>query len=167
MIKSKYFNIHAINGDLNVHPSHRYDNLVGTNSVEPIVMLGEQALSRVGLVRSLLTTLQCSTIYVGYDGQGNDICRWYFNPLALRYEHTKPSPYHPMILEPTRERALIECMLLKEYFNEGILIEGLKDYLYYEENPVEKLHNEAKFWKFPLDTVDYWIKEAEEDLDEG
>lgn len=158
--------IHVLDGDLNVFPCYRYDKLVGDTLNKPAVLIGEQALYRCGLTTLLSSTLQCSTPITTLRGYANFICQWYYNPLALRYEHTKPSPEHPMILEPTRERALIEYILLKEYFNEGILIEGLKDYLYYEENPVEKLHDEAKFWKFPLDTVDYWIKEAEEDLDD-
>lgn len=159
--------IHVLDGDLSAPTYCRYDKLVGDTLEEPAVLVGEQALYRCGLTTLMSSTLQCSTIIPTLRGYANFICQWYFNPLALRYEHTKPSDYHPMILEPTRERALIEYMLLKEYFNEGILIEGLKDYLYYEENPVEKLHEEATFWKSPLDIVDYWIKEAEEDLDEG
>ena len=141
---------------------YKHDKLVGQDGKH--VLIGEQAFARCGLTTLFSPVLQCSTLYTNITGIWNPIVTWYFNPYADRYEHTKPSKVCANILEPTRERALVEYIIFHNYFDEGILIEGLKTYL--AETPdLSDLYNEAEFWYCPRKLVDYWIKEAREDCE--
>lgn len=152
--------------DLTVSPDlYKNDALIGNSCEEPVVIVGEHALACNGLTTALCSTKQLSTLYTGIDGIINPICGWYFSPWADRYEHTRPSPKHEKILIPTRERALWEYMMLHEKFDEGILIEGLSDYLRLTENAEDKLLEEARYWGCGEEDVKYWINEAINDYE--
>lgn len=144
---------------------YQNDVLIGNACEEPAVVVGDHALACNGLTTALCSIKQLSTLTVGIDGINTFICIWYFSPWADRYEHTRPSPKHPKILIPTRERALWEYMMLHEKFDEGILIEGLSDYLRLTENAEDKLIAEAQYWGCGEDLVKYWIKEALNDYE--
>lgn len=144
---------------------YQNDKLLGSTSERPVILIGPSALSRAGLTTLHNSILDCSTLYTGINGIFNPIAMWYFNPYAERYEHTKPSPVHPNILEPTQERALVEYMAYHDYFDEGVLIEGIKSYLEQHDNNYQALLDEADYWHYHADIVEYWIKEAKEDYE--
>lgn len=139
--------------------------LIGNSCGHPIVIIGEHALACNGLTTALCSTKQLSTLTVGIDGINNFICIWYFSPWANHYDHTRPSPKHEKILIPTRERALWEYMMLHEKFDEGILIEGLSDYLRLTENAEDKLLEEARYCGCGEEDVKYWINESINDYE--
>lgn len=126
----------------------------------PVVVAGESALARTGLISLVTDFVGCwtpspilgkiQTIYVGY----------YFNPLYGE-ESTKPSRYNFNILEPTKERAILEYIKWIEYFNEGYLIEALNTYGY----DYSLLYEKAPEYGVSKEDLDYWIKEAKEDVE--
>lgn len=141
-----------------------YKNDKRVGAVDKYVLIGEQAFARCGLTTLFSPVLQCSTLSTGITGIWSPVVIWYFNPFADKYTHTKPSPVCENILEPTAERAIIEYIIFKDYFDEFVLIEGLKTYMF--NNPkdyYERLLEESKIWHLPQDLLDYWIKEAVED----
>lgn len=87
----------------------------------------------------------------------------YLNTNTDTEHYTRPSKDNPNLLIPTRERALVDYMLYQdEYGDEGLLIEALQNYLE-QFKDMDKLYEVADFYKLPRETVDYWIKEAEEE----
>lgn len=151
-----------LNVNCNVYSN---DSIVGEKSTTPVILIGESALVRVGLTTLHNSVLKCSTLVSGVTGIWNPIVTWYFNPNANRYDHTVPSKKHPNILQPTQERALVEYMEFHDYFDEGILIEGIQTYLFQHNDDYSALIEEAKFWKFSTDMVEYWVNEAKEDYE--
>lgn len=143
---------------------YRYEDKVGADGKH--ILIGEQAFNRCGLTSFVSSTLQCSTLYIGITGIWNPFVMWYFNPFADKYEHTKPSVCNPNILVPTTERAIVEYIIFHDYFDEGILIEGLKTYLSLNNNDISAIHEEADYWHLPSNYVDYWFKEAREDFED-
>lgn len=141
---------------------YKNDALVGRDGKH--ILIGEQAFCRRGLTTLFSPVLQCSTLYTNITGIWNPIVMWYFNPFADRFEHTTPSPRCSNILEPTTERAIIEYIIFHDYFDEGILIEGLSTYLQ-NHTDLCALYDEAAFWHLRIDWLDYWIKEAREDYE--
>lgn len=145
--------------------TYLFDSLVGESSKDAVVLIGEQAFWRAGLTTCISNHLQCSTLVTGITGIRTPYVTWYFNPNANRYDHTVPSKKHPNILQPTQERALVEYMEFHDYFDEGILIEGIQTYLFQHNDDYSALIEEAKFWKFSTDMVEYWVSEAKEDYE--
>lgn len=141
-----------------------YDRIVGAEC--RCVLAGECALMRVGLTSLLMDHMQAWTLYPEINECRTVYIDWYFNPFAKEEFDTKPSVESPNILEPTQERALIEYILFKDYFNEGILIEGLKSYMFIHDGNVQPLYDEAIKFSVPKDIVDYWLQEAREDYDD-
>lgn len=152
--------------ELKVSPDlYMNDKRIGNVLDSYAVVVGEHALACNGLTTALYSVKQLSTLTVGIDGINNYICMWYFSPWAERYDHTRPSPKHEKILIPTRERALWEYMMLHEKFDEGILIEGLSDYLRLTDNAEGKLLEEARYWGCGEEDVEYWVNEAYNDYE--
>lgn len=143
----------------------KYDYKVGESCKSPRVLVGEHALCRSGLTSLRNDTLQLSTLYTGITGIWNPYVMWYFNPFADKYMYTTPSSAHRNILVPTAERALVEYIMLKEYFNEGILIEGLKNYLWRTDGELSSLYTVAEDFKLRKELIDFWVKEALEEND--
>lgn len=141
---------------------YQHDERVGRTGKH--ILIGEQAFCRCGLTTLFSPILQCSTLYTKITGIWNPVVMWYFNPFADKYEHTKPGPVHPNILEPTVERAIVEYIMFHEYFDEGILIEGLQTYLN-QHTDLSALYAEAEYWHLPKSWVDHWIQEAIDDCD--
>ena len=140
-----------------------YDNMVGRDKKYHVVC-GLTALSRVGLTSYLTDHMCVWTIYPDISLVDTQIVKYYFSPFAECYEDTEHSIECEYILEPTRERALIEYILLREYFDEGILIEGLKNYMWLNNDDVSKLYELAPKYHLKKETLDYWLQEAREDL---
>lgn len=140
------------------------DVLLGSRH-KPVVVAGECAFQRCGLTSHLSNIIQAWTLRLITSGIYNPIAMWYFSPFADKFFDTKPSIVHPNILEPTRERAIIEYIIFHDYFDEGILIEGLSNYLYENDDNPNKLFLEAEKFHCPKKLVDYWIKEAREDCE--
>lgn len=141
---------------------YRYDKLVSNQADKPCIVIGEMALIRNGLTSLLTDRLQLSTLFTDITGLYNPIATWYFNPWAKTYDYTSNVSGYK-ILNPTKERAIIEYIIFKDYFNEGILIEGLQTYLFQMDNNVNKLYEVADWFKIQRSLVDYWIQEALED----
>lgn len=53
---------------------------------------------------------------------------------------------------------------LDKNYIEGPLIESLQTYLYRNKD-LSKLREVTDFYNLPMSTLDYWIKEAEEETD--
>ena len=132
---------------------------------EKRVLIGEHAFARCGLTTLFTYLLQCSTLYKNITGIWSPIVIWYFNPMAEDYSYTKPSPVCSNILEPTKERALVEYMLFHDYFDEGILIEGIQTYGFQHDNDWSKLYPVAKYFGLSVDKLEYWINEALNDFE--
>ena len=147
--------------------TYKFDKLVGEECGVRICS-GECAFWRSGLTTQYISGLQCWTLCPGINGIYSPIVMWYFNPWGDKTFDTTPSPEHPNILQPTRERAICEYIIFREYFSEGILIEGLQTYIRETDNYRERLHEAMTH--IPLqkhDWLDYWIQEALEDTQEG
>lgn len=135
-----------------------YDDLV----TEKKVLCGPCALARAGLCTYSTVLLFLETAYKEIDG----ICAacityWYYPNIDYEYELT-PGEKNPLILHPSKERAIVEFIMRDKAADEGILIEALKSYLLWFRND-EKLYKCAEHFGVSKETIDYWIKEAEED----
>jgi hypothetical protein len=135
-----------------------YDDLV----TEKRVLCGPCALARAGLCTYSTVLLFLETPYKEIDG----ICAacityWYYPNIDYEYELT-PTDNNPLILQPSKERALVEFIMYSKAADEGILIEALQNYLLWFRND-EKLYKCADHFNVPRETIDYWIREAEED----
>lgn len=140
------------------------DKLVGSQC--RCIVAGECALARCGLTTCISDIVQAWTLYTGITGIWNPIAMWYASPFAHQEFDVKPSPESDNVLEPTQERALIEYILYLDYFNEGILIEGLKTYMFQHDDDVSKLYEEAPKFSVPEWAVTYWLDEARNDEDD-
>lgn len=140
------------------------DTLLGLMGV--YVLCGPAALCRVGLTSFLTDEVTAWTDCVGINGIHTGVSCFYFNPCIDYTSNVTPSPMHSNILEPTRERALAEYIWLREYFDEGILIEGLKNYIWLSDNNLEELYRVAPKYRCTKNMIDYWIKEAREDYED-
>ncbi len=141
-----------------------YDKYVGDQC--RIIVAGESALMRVGLTSIICDRIQAWTTHTEISEVKTTFIEWYANPLANEEFDVNPSIECANILEPTRERALIEYILFKDYFNEGTLIEGLKNYIWLNKGDVSKLYEEAPKFSVPEWAVTYWIDEAKNDYDD-
>lgn len=140
----------------------QYDAFIGQFGT--YVCVGQCALYRAGLTTALTSTLQLASRYPEINGLGSWKAKYYFDPWFNKYFETKPSPACQTILEPTQERALLETMYLHENFNEGVLIESIKDYICYHTD-LNKLYAVARNY-FPSNhasIIEYWVREARED----
>ena len=67
------------------------------------------------------------------------------------------------LLVPTKERAIVENIKLNlEYVDEGHFVESLSRYIHSPEYNYPLLTEVAKHFNVPMETVDYWIGEAED-----
>lgn len=92
--------------------------------------------------------------------------RYIYYPNLDREHYLVPSEFNKNLLIPTRERALIDYVILQEeYGDEGILIESLQSYLRDYEKDLPELYKVADFFKLNRDTLEYWLNEAREETD--
>ena len=136
-----------------------FDKYVKDNSY---VVCGICALVRNGLVIFDKDHLDLFTQYPEIDGIDAYAVRYVYNPnIDYEYEVT-PFFTNPLILLPSKERAIVEYVLCERYCDEGILIEALKSYLLWFKN-LPKLYEVADHFGLSREVLDYWIHEAETD----
>lgn len=122
------------------------------------------ALARVGLSTITPDHLDVWTPYIELDGMDLTWVRYLYNPnIDFKYELTSEGT-NPLLLCPSKERALIEYIKCEKWRDEGPLIEALKDYLEFFKN-IPKLYAAAEYFSVSREELDYWIKEAEEDIE--
>ena len=73
-----------------------------------------------------------------------------------------PGQVNPLLLQPSKERAIVENIAHLDWIDEGILIEAMQNYLLWFRND-EKLYKCADHFNVSREAIDYWIREAEED----
>lgn len=138
----------------------KYDYLI----TERHVLCAACALSRNGLTSHSTQHLCLQTPYAEIDGTCV-VYITYFYCKNIDYEYfVTPETTNPLILKPTKERAIVEYILNEKWCDEGILIEALKTYLQWFRND-EELYCVADFFGLDRKTLDYWIKEALEDAE--
>lgn len=140
--------------------TYRYDNFIG--SFGKYVCVGQCALWRSGLTATMLDSLQLGTLHTDVTGLGSWMAKYYFSPWADKYFETHPSIASENILIPSPERALIESIILG-YFDEGVIIEALQNYLSEHKDLIQLYKVCAMFGSVFDKTLDYWIQEARED----
>lgn len=131
---------------------------------ERYVICGVCALDRNGLVYATGEHLDLFTKYSNLD-KLNTLPFAYFYNSNIDYEYrVSPSQSNPMLLLPSKERALVECIKHSDWMDEGFLIEGLKSYL---DNfwDGEELYRVAAHFDVSKETLDYCLKEAGEDCE--
>lgn len=136
-------------------------SLFGFDSLikERRVACGICALSRAGLLSHSPKHLDLMTSYPEYDNFSFAYISYYYNP-KIDYDYClKPSPVNPLILQPSKERAIVEYILNEKWCDEGVLIESLKNYVDYFRND-ELLYDAADHFGLDHSVLDYWINEA-------
>ena len=137
----------------------QYDSLV----TEKHVICGSCALARTGLVVFNANNLALFTTYAEFDKFSASAVIYYYNPdIDYEYEVT-PSQTNPLLLRPSKERAIVECIKFIDNVDEGLLIEALKNYLSYFWD--DKIYEVADHFGVSRETLDYWLQEAREDED--
>ena len=127
---------------------------------ENVIVIGQCAFQRCGLTSYLSNIVQVSTLIADISKCNNGYVTYYLNPWALDTSFTNPSSAHSYVLEPTRERAIVEYMFFHDYFDEGILIEGINTYGLLNKGDFSKLYPVADHFGIDHAIVDYWINEA-------
>ena len=129
------------------------------------VLAGDDALYQAGLTTQPVPTPMCWTTYeeipIGLDAV---FVKYYFNPYGKDTKYTNPRKTNRYLHEPTKERALVETIKFHGYFNEGILIEALQNYIRNVKD-FSLLYEVAEYFSVSRDDVDYWINEAREESD--
>lgn len=137
-----------------------YDDMVEKKSV----MCMQCALARTGLVYGNLSFLVLWSEYKILDGLTAGAVQYLYNDdIDFNYE-LMPESTNPLLLCPSKERALVECIKCEKWCDEGVLIEAMKNYLWAFKD-MDKLYEVADHFKVPRSKIDYWVKEAEEDED--
>ena len=140
-----------------------YSNEHGIYTVKEIsVACGSYALAQNSLI-SFSTSILCvftdSTILKNVTCTGFD---YYYRNMEIDYEYeVEQSKENPLLLIPSKERAIVECIKWLEYVDEGELIEALKTYLdMYWDN---KIYEVGEHFGISKETLDYWFEEARND----
>ena len=132
-----------------------YDNLVEQLSV----LCMHSALARAGLTSHSTNHVCIMTSHRELDNLDLVYMTYYYYP-DIDYVHwVSPSTSNPLLLQPTKERAIVEYMKNERWYDEGILIEALKSYLMWFRND-NLLYEVADFFRLDRKTLDYWIGEA-------
>lgn len=129
------------------------------------VCCSSTALARNGLIMFDAIHLDLQTGKAELDKTNYVYFSLFYNP-NIDYEYciTK-SPSNPLLLLPSKERALVECIKHLDWIDEGLLIEGLRNYLDNFWN--EKLLFEvAKHFNLPAEELEYWLNEARNECDD-
>ena len=138
-----------------------YDKLFN----ESMIVCGECALQRCGLTSHLTNQIQAFTNDPTIHNCENMYIKYYYTPI-VDFSDCVLSVENSLIYEPKKERALLEYIKNIDYFNEGILIEGLKDYIRYTTDYRDRLYEFSCKYEVSEDTINYWINEALEDEDD-
>lgn len=130
---------------------------------EPYVICGVCALARNGLVYANAEHLELFTEYRELDRLNTLAFAYFYNPgIDYEYELSR-SVSNPLLLLPSKERALAECIRFADNVDEGFLIEGLKSYL--DNFWDDRLYDVAGYFGVTREKLDYWLREAREDCE--
>ena len=136
----------------------RFDTCVTTKRV----LCGGCALNIVGLVNWNSEYLILTTDDENFDNFSLFYMEyWYYANIDYSF-CVKPSEDNPLILIPTKERAIVDYLRNEKHCDEGILIEALKTYLLWFKN-LDELYRVCEHFDVSRDLIDYWIYEAEHD----
>ena len=141
-----------------------FDSLIQT----PSVLAGACALCRAGLISHNIHDITVFTEKEWLDGVRVSTMGFIYTPKIdyLKYTHNRPE--NPCIIIPDKERAIAEYIHNEKYCDEGYLIEALQSYLWEVEKgrgSLEKLISVGEEFGVKKETMEYWIKEAEEDYE--
>lgn len=64
-----------------------------------------------------------------------------------------------------KERAVVECIKHLDWIDEGLLIEGIQNYIRNFWNE-KLLYEAAAHFKLPEDELEYWLEEARNEYDD-
>ena len=136
---------------------------LSANKGYPILIVGTRSLVDNGLMYG-----PCTLDVYESNPRCHDI---HFGDVVLEHYHfydcnfcTEIYPEYQLWL-PSAERALVDTIaFLDRNYIEGPLIESLQTYLE-EHEDLSELRKVADFYKLPQETLDYWIKEAQDETD--
>lgn len=135
-----------------------YDSVIN----ERRVLCNQCALSRSGLIIANDTHIDLMTNREDFDGFSLVYITYYYYE-HIDYEYKlHPLNTNPLILVPSKERALVEYIKNEKWCDEGTLIEAMKTYLMWFRDD-QKLKEVAEHFSLNWSTVEYWINEALED----
>lgn len=126
------------------------------------VLAGACALSRRGLTTITPAFLQLYTNDVKFDGFSFGVGMYIYKPNLDYLNYVTPMSTNKNLLLPSRERAIVEYLLLEKWCDEGTLIEALKTYQLLVDDYTE-LYRVAEFYGLSADKLEYWMYEAETD----
>ena len=136
----------------------KYDYLIEKKTV----LCGPCALARNGLITYSTDILLLQSSYEELDFVNLVYMEyWYYTNIDYSF-CVKPSEDNPLILVPTKERAIVDYLRNEKHCVEGILIEALKTYLLWFKN-LDELYRVCEHFDVSRDLIDYWIYEAEHD----
>ena len=138
-------------------------NILTTEGI--YVLAGDDALYHAGLTNQPVNTPMCWTTYEEIpNGTFAVFTYYYYNPAGKDTRYSKPMQINSYAYEPIKERAIVETIKFREYFNEGILIEALQNYIEGSPN-MPLLYEVADYFGVLREDVDYWLNEAREESD--
>lgn len=135
---------------------------VDKNVKKPSILCNSCALARNGLIAQTGIHLDLFSQLKDAEALDAGFVTYYYNENIDYDNYVTPMKTNSNLLLPTRERALVEYLLLEKWCDEGTLIEALKTYKLLE-GVYDRLYEVADFYKLPRETLDYWIHEAETD----
>ena len=128
------------------------------------VIAGACALSRNGLTTISPGYLQVFTAEEDFDGFSFGVGMYIYRDPIDYDNFVTPMKTNSNLLLPSRERSVVEFILVDRWCDEGTLIEALKSYKQWEEN-YTKLYHAAEFYGLSEKKLKYWIREAETDVE--
>ena len=126
------------------------------------IACGSYALAQNSLLRfspNILCVFTDSTILEKVTCTGFDY--HYFNPDIDYKQELRPSKKNPLLLIPSKKRAIVECIKWLDYVDEGELIEALKEYLDRFWN--DRIYEVGEHFGISKEILDYWFEEARND----
>ena len=81
-------------------------------------------------------------------------CNFYYNSNIDYVYELSPGQVNPLLLQPSKERAIVENIAHLDWIDEGILIEAMQSYLLWFRND-EKLYKCADHFNVSRETIDY------------
>ena len=133
----------------------RYDSLVK----ETHVICCHCALARTGLIVFNPDHLELFTENKSLGAKMSaSVVTYYYNPHIDYKTDVIPSKSNPLLLCPTKERAIVECIKFIKYVDEGLLIEALQSYIDNFWN--NRIYAVGDHFGVNKKTLDYWFEEA-------
>ena len=150
-------------GGVEMNKDLRFDSLIKEKSV----LCWNCSLNRCGLISYNGTILNVWSHDKETDGEGSGPIVYFYHEEPIDTEHyLVPCSTNPLLLIPTKERAIVEYIINEKWCDEGLLIEALKSYMFdFNTTDFTLLYEVADFFGLSREILDYWIHEAETDID--